>query len=41
MRLQISLHPLAQAELNESTDYYNDASPDLAKRFLDDFEFRG
>lgn len=38
MILPISLHPLAQRELNESTDYYSDISPSLANRFLDDFD---
>jgi plasmid stabilization system protein ParE len=38
MSLPVSLHSLARAELNESTDYYNEVSADVATRFLDDFE---
>ncbi|MEQ1764081.1 MAG: type II toxin-antitoxin system RelE/ParE family toxin [Pyrinomonadaceae bacterium] len=38
MNLPVSLHPLARAELNNSTDYYNEVNADLASRFLDDFD---
>lgn len=38
MSLPVSLHSLARAELNESTDYYIEVSSDVASRFLDDFE---
>lgn len=38
MSYSVSLHSLARAELNESTDYYNEVSADIASRFLDDFE---
>jgi plasmid stabilization system protein ParE len=38
MNLPVSLHPLARAELNDSTDYYSEVNADLASRFLDDFD---
>ena len=38
MSYPVPLHSLARAELNESTDYYNEVSADVASRFLDDFE---
>ena len=32
------IHPSARLELDDATIYYADISPDLAEKFLDDFE---
>ena len=38
MKLRITYHDLAEAELKEATEYYGQISPRLASAFLDEIE---